>query len=358
MIYKQLAYIPIIFQVDEGILLNISEYLQRNNLVFQNILIVSGKSISLEYAMQLHRANGWKSFVLENNTYTEVERLKNYCEKNRCDLILAIGGGKVLDIVKRVGYLTNINHLSVPTIISNDGLISPISVIKNAEGKTESIAGMMPMGVIIDLDIIQKTPTEYIRAAAGDILSNISATNDWVLAYQADRERMNDIGFHLSRSAANALIHFNMRQLNDKPFLRMIVQGQINSGIAMSLAGSSRPCSGSEHLISHAIDYLGLTKNILHGNQVASISLFTLYLQGKLQDIHLEYASSTGILLDFTSAINGLDESIARLIYIKAKEMRPGRYTILDIIDEQMFVDQIKAFSKYIEEYKPVGRVN
>lgn len=349
MIYKQLAYIPIIFQVDEGILLNIPEYLQRNNLVFQKILIVSGKSISLHYAMQLQHANGWESFVLENNMFTEVERLKNHCEKSRCDLILAIGGGKVLDIVKRVGYLTNINHLSIPTIISNDGLISPISVIKNAEGKTESIAGMMPMGVIIDLDIIQNTPTEYIRAAAGDILSNLSATNDWILAYQANRERMNDIGFHLSRSAANALIHFNRKKLNDKPFLRMIVQGQINSGIAMSLAGSSRPCSGSEHLISHAIDYLGLTKNILHGNQVASISLFTLYLQGKLQDIHLEYASSTGILLDFTTAVQDFNRHTAGLIFLKAKEMRPGRYTILDMIDEQVFVDKLTAFTKYIE---------
>lgn len=352
MIYKQLAYIPIIFQVDEGIFLNVSEYLHRNNLFFHNILIVSGKSISQEYALQLQASNGWANFVVENNTYKEVERLKAHCEKSRCDLILAIGGGKVLDIVKRVGYLTNINHLSIPTIISNDGLISPIAVIKNAEGKSESIPGMMPMGVIIDLSIIQQTPIEYIKAAAGDILSNLSATNDWILAYKAQQESMNDIAFHLSRSAANSLIHFNTKRLSDKPFLRMIVQGQINSGIAMSVAGSSRPCSGSEHLISHAIDYMELSENILHGNQVASISLFTLFLQDKLQDIHLEYARSTEILLDFTDLIKNLNDVTLKLIYNKAKEMRPGRFTILDTIDEDTFLKKIDAFTASIYAYK------
>jgi glycerol-1-phosphate dehydrogenase [NAD(P)+] len=351
MIFKQLAYIPIIFQVDEGILLNVSEFLHRNHLFFDKVLVVSGTTVSYSYALKLHELNGWENFVIKNNTFAEVERLKRHCEHNTSDLIIAIGGGKVLDIVKRVSYLTNINHLSVPTIISNDGLISPISVIRNESGKTESIPGMMPMGVIIDLDIIMKSPLEYIRAAAGDILSNISATNDWILAYQANRETMNDIGFHLSKSAACSLLYFKTKELNDKPFIRMIVQGQINSGIAMSLAGSSRPCSGSEHLISHAIEYLELTENVLHGNQVASISLFTLFLQDKLSSVHLEYAIATGVVLNFTDLMkNGSDETLS-IIFHKAKEMRPGRFTVLDLMTEEVFLEKVQAFKSYINPF-------
>lgn len=351
MIFKQLAYIPIIFQVDEGILLNVSEFLHRNNLYFDRVLLVSGISVSYNYARKLHELNGWENFVIENNTFKEVERLKRHCEHNSTDLIIAIGGGKVLDIVKRVSYLTNINHLSVPTIISNDGLISPISVIRNELGKTESIPGMMPMGVIIDLDIIMKSPIEYIRAAAGDILSNISATNDWILAHRANRETMNDIGFHLSKSAACSLLYFKTKELNDKPFIRMIVQGQINSGIAMSLAGSSRPCSGSEHLISHAIEYLELTKSVLHGNQVASISLFTLFLQDKLTAVHLDYAVATGVVLDFTDLLINRSEEILKTIFRKAKEMRPGRYTVLDQISEEVFLEKVLAFENFIDPF-------
>lgn len=350
MIYKQLSYLPIIFQVDEGIYLDVQKFLQRNKLNFTKILVVSGKSYSYEYASKLFTLNKWESFILENNTNAEVENLKAVCEENRYDLLLAIGGGKVLDIVKRVSYLTNINHLSIPTIISNDGLISPISVIKNQSGHTESIPGMMPMGVIIDLDIIQKSPVNYIRAAAGDILSNLSATNDWILAYKEKRDTINDIGFHLSRSAANALIHFDNKRLDYKPFLRMVVQGQINSGIAMALAGSSRPCSGSEHLISHAIDYFDLTKNVLHGIQVASISLFMLYIQEKLEDIHIEYANATNIPLNFTDLLENKQQDTLRKIFCKAKQMRPGRVTVLDFIKENEFIKKLEEFSLLVSK--------
>jgi glycerol-1-phosphate dehydrogenase [NAD(P)+] len=349
MVYKQIAYIPIIFQVDEGILLNISDFLQRNNLYFNKVLIVSGKSHSYNYAIQLIKLNGWENFQIEDNTYEEVERVKKFCETNRYELIVAIGGGKVLDTIKRVSYLTNINHLSIPTIISNDGLISPIAVIKNKDGKTESSAGMSPMGVIIDLDIIEKSPINYLRAAAGDILSNLSATNDWILACKEKKDKINDIGFHLSKSAANALIHFNKINLSYKPFVRMIVQGQINSGFAMSLAGSSRPCSGSEHLLSHAIDFLGLSEKVLHGIQVASISLFMLFLQKKLTDIHIKYALAINIPLNFTDLITNKEHCVIRKIYSKAKEMRPGRITVLDFIDEDQFIDNLIKYTAFVK---------
>src|SRR5699024_9756644 len=136
---------------------------------------------------------------------------------------------------------------------------------------------------------------------------------------------MNDIAFHLSRSAANSLVHFQGIDLQSKAFLRLVVQGQIISGIAMSLAGTSRPCSGSEHLISHAIDFYGWS-NELHGTQVASISLFTLFLQDKLKKIHIDYAQVTGIPLDFTSFVKEFSKEVFCQLMNKAREMRPGRY--------------------------------
>lgn len=348
MIYMQQSHLPIIFQVDEGIILKINEFLVRNKLLFSNVLVVSGKSYSKKYADEIAKLNDWTSYTLEDNFFTDVEVLKNYVILNNVDLIIGVGGGKVIDSVKRASYLTNINHLSVPTIISNDGLISPISVIKNSEGKTESLPGMMPMGVVIDIDIIKDTPPDFIRAAAGDILSNISATNDWVLALQEDKEHMNDIAFHLSRSAASSLVHFNKIDLYSKSFLRQVVQGQINSGIAMSLAGTSRPCSGSEHLISHAIDFLGLSEDVLHGTQVASISLFTLFLQDKLKDKFINYAKATGIPTLFSSFLSDFSQELFFKILDKARMMRPGRYTILNQKTNAEIFTAYKEFETYL----------
>lgn len=352
MIYKQLSYLPIIFQVDEGIILNVNDFIRRNKLFFTNVLVVSGKSFSKESAQKIAAINNWKTYTINDNSFNDVESLKKYVLQNNTDLIVAVGGGKVIDTVKRVSYLSNTNHFAIPTIISNDGLISPIAVIKNNTGKTESLPGMMPMGVLIDIDIIKNSPIHFIRAAAGDILSNISATNDWVLALKKDGEAMNDIAFHLSKSAAHSLVHYDNIDLKSKSFLRLVVQGQINSGIAMSLAGTSRPCSGSEHLISHAIDFLDLSNNVLHGTQVASISLFTLFLQDKLMDRYINYAKSTDIPLNFTSLISDFssDDLLIKIIE-KAREMRPGRFTILDCLSNETILDKYQEFKQMIETF-------
>src|SRR5690554_7489889 len=128
MIYTQQSHLPIIFQVDEGIIVDIKYYLRRNKLHFTNVLLVSGASNSLRYAKQIKEKTNWNNYILKGNTLTDVEALKEYANSNRVDLIIGVGGGKVIDTVKRVSYLSNINNLSIPTIISNDGLISPVAV--------------------------------------------------------------------------------------------------------------------------------------------------------------------------------------------------------------------------------------
>jgi glycerol-1-phosphate dehydrogenase [NAD(P)+] len=349
MIYKQLASLPIIYQVDENIYDKIDVFLKKNNLIFFKILVVSGKKISLKFSRNVSDKLNCDNYILENNSFNDVELLKKRCLEKNIDLIISIGGGKVQDTVKRVSYIISVNHISIPTIISNDGLISPIAVLKNnISNKTESIPAMMPMGVIIDLNIIYHSPIKYIRAAAGDILSNLSATNDWVLAKENNNDMINDISFLMSKSAANSLIYFSKKDFRFKPFIKQIIQGQINSGIAMSLSGNSRPCSGSEHLISHAIDNLNLG-TVLHGQQVASISLFILFLQGKLIKDHLKYAVETNIELQFTNQLKTSSEAVLRQIFTKSKEMRPGRYTVLDTISEDLFISKIVDFNNYIK---------
>lgn len=348
MIFSQLTNLPIIFQVDEDVFDRPDYFLERNRMAFQNVVVVSGSSYSFEIGQRILKNKDWGFFKILDNSSSEVERLKTHCGKNNTDLIISVGGGKVLDVVKRVCYLINLNHLSVPTIISNDGLISPIAVIKNNSGKTESIPGAMPMGVLIDLSIIKESPKRFLRAAAGDILSNLSASNDWVLSHRATNEYINDIAFLLSRSAANSLVYFGNKKLKYKPFLRQIIQGQINSGIAMSLAGSSRPCSGSEHLLSHAIDFLDFSKGVLHGTQVASCSLFALYLQGKLQEEYISYAKKTGLPINFTDIMVENDEKALREVFRTSKKMRPGRYTVLDTVSEDEFLTKLVDFENGI----------
>src|SRR3954454_5703565 len=297
--YNQSVQLPTIFHVNENIIDQIPKFISRSNICFKNILVVSGNSASYVYAETILETLKGNNYVICKNNITTVEALREYCLSKEVDLLIGVGGGSILDVVKRVSLLTNIENLLVPTIISNDGLVSPISVIKDANDKTLSLPGRTPFGVVVDINIIRDAPSRFLQAAAGDILSNISATNDWILASRNNGEPINDLAYMLSRSAAFTLLHHESKDIRNRNFLKQVVYCQINSGLAMALAGTSRPCSGSEHLISHAIDYHNLSKDTLHGYQVGAISIFCLYLQKRLDAKCINYAQELNIPLAF-----------------------------------------------------------
>jgi glycerol-1-phosphate dehydrogenase [NAD(P)+] len=343
--------LPTIFQVNEDIIDQIPVFLKRAGSRFKKILVVSGSSSSIRYANIVLNTLEAHQYVVHRNDLATVEALKEYCLTNNVDLLIGVGGGSILDMVKRVSLLVDIDNLLVPTTISNDGLVSPIAVIKDETDRTLSLPGKTPFGVVVDVNIIRNAPQRFLQAAAGDILSNISATNDWVLSSLNTGERIDDLPYMLSRSAAFALLHHESKDINNRNFLKQVVHCQINSGISMSLAGTSRPCSGSEHLIIHAIDYEKLSENTLHGYQVGSISIFCLYLQKKLDAKCINYAQELNIPLAFHQLDNKISENLS-LIYETSFRMRPGRFTVLDLCKGKKFDDLYNDFLYFLERFK------
>lgn len=353
-IYKQVVNLPLIFQLGTDIIKDIDKIFESKGIAFKNILIVTGSSFSKKISERIKLKNIIGYEIIIDNSFEEVDRISKISIDNHIDLIIGVGGGKVLDVIKRVSYVNKIDHISIPTIISNDGLISPISVLKNKSGLTESIGSTMPIGVIIDINIISNSPIEYIQSAAGDILSNMSATNDWLYAQNVKSEKIDDISFQLSRMAAHSSIYFNHVDVYSKDFIKMIVQGQLNSGIAMELSGTSRPCSGSEHLLSHAIDFLKLSNNKLHGFQVGVLSLFSLYLQNELDDEVLTYANK--IQLPHTiDSICTTDKETLLLIFLTSRKMRPGRITILDKFTNDELLEKYNEYLNYCQKFYSVN---
>ncbi|WP_242918072.1 iron-containing alcohol dehydrogenase [Pontibacter liquoris] len=343
--------LPTIFQVNENIIDKLPVFLKINNVPFKKILVVSGSTSSLKYAEIILASLPAASYIAYKNDENTVEAIKEYCLSNKIDLLIGVGGGSILDVVKRVSLLADIENLLVPTIISNDGLVSPIAVIKDQNDQTLSLPGKTPYGVVVDINIIRNSPVRFLQAAAGDILSNISATNDWVLAAQTNGETINDLAYMLSRSAAFGLLHHESKDIKNRNFLKQVVYCQINSGLSMALAGTSRPCSGSEHLISHAIDYYNFSENTLHGLQVGSISIFCLYLQKKLDAKCINYAQELNIPLAFHLLDDKLTDKLS-LIYDTSFKMRPGRFTILDTCKGMKFEDLYSDFLTFLERFK------
>lgn len=338
-----LASLPILFKVGNNILENIELYLNEKGFLTDNIILFSGSTFSKKIANEIdfikepHRITVLDNGLLNtNNTIKQISNLNP-------TLLISVGGGKVSDVVKFISLKLDIVNICIPTIISNDGLISPISVLSE-NNKSISLKGQAPSGIIIDKKLVNNK--KYLLAAAGDILSNLSSTNDWLLSKINTGEKIVDLSFQLSRSSAISLINSKSEDFTSIFFIDLIINGQINSGIAMQIAGSSRPCSGSEHLISHAIDSLLIKGKFLHGTQVGSLSLFSLYLQEKLNSDIINYALKLGLPLSLPYL--DTSEEQLKLIFKTSRAMRPGRFTVLDKFSDDELVEKYKYYKLFV----------
>jgi glycerol-1-phosphate dehydrogenase [NAD(P)+] len=340
---------PLIFRFIDDEIIDLDFLISEKKYSFNNILLFTGRKFSKNIAKIVISKNIKSRVELEDSSSESLNSAIFKCISHRPDLLVAVGGGGVVDVLKRTSLILNIPCIVIPTLISNDGLISPISVIINATTKIkDSLPSTMPFGVIIHLPTILDSPVNHLISAAGDILTNLSATNDWVISKEDTGEVINDFSYNLSRNTAKLLLssHYSNKDLRGREFLQLLVSGQVNSGIAMSFSGNSRPCSGSEHLISHAIDYLDLS-NQSHGMQVASVSLFSLYLQNEEVKDVISYLNRIGLNYTQSNFYNAKSTSLKEIFKI-SRIVRKERYTVLNRYTDDELMEK---YWSYLAEF-------
>ena len=158
-------------------------------------------------------------------------------------------------------------------------------------------------------------------------MSKFSAVADWKLAYHETGEPINDFSVMISLQSVENLVNHPDKSLDDLRFLQLVCGALVMSGVAMEVAGSSRPASGSEHLISHAYEQLAPTPS-LHGLQVGVATLATTWLQGNpAHATVLRVFEETGFTAHL--AENRLDRAAFVEAVRLAPTVKPGYYTVL-----------------------------
>jgi len=308
------------------------------DLGLTQLCLVSGASATRSAAAALGDALGsLAACTLEvpDNGRATVDALTDAPELSSADAVVAIGGGKTIDVAKLVCEAVDLPVIAVPTQLTADGIASPVSVIRDPQGHVQSCPARLPIAVLADLELIAEAPVESVRAGVGDLLANPSALRDWRLAAQAGREQVDDFAALLAQTASDVVYASDVSALGQgRPgadFLGRLLEGLVLSGLAMEIAGSSRPCSGSEHLFSHALDRL-FPGTAMHGEQVAFGTLVTTALQGEDWQALQTFLRAAGM----GRAAQGFDltdEQIAAAFDL-APSTRPDRYTVLDEIDD------------------------
>jgi glycerol-1-phosphate dehydrogenase [NAD(P)+] len=248
------------------------------------------------------------------------------------DAIVGIGGGRTLDTAKYAASLSGQPLVAVATSLAHDGIASPVSSLYEESGRKTSIGVQMPVAVVVDLDYVRRSAPEMRRSGVGDTLSNLSAIADWRLAAAERGEEVDGIAVTFAQTAALAVLH-RQDGIEDEEFLMALADGLILSGLAMSTAGSSRPCSGADHEIVHAIDHLYPQLGPNHGELAGAAALFCTWLRG---DEPMAAAIDACLVrhgLPRTPGDLGLTEEQFVAAVVEAPNTRPDRYTILEHLD-------------------------
>lgn len=247
------------------------------------------------------------------------------------DAIVAVGGGRCLDIGKLAAARAGVNVIVVPTQLSHDGICSPVAVVPAADGRTESIGAIAPRAVFVSMVTLHGAPPRSIAAGVGDLLANPLALKDWQLAASRGLDELDDRAWDLSAESydliRNRLTEDPATWSRDADALRNLADALVLSGMAMIASGTSRPASGGEHEISHAIDEL-FGGRALHGAQVAFGCIISTALYGE----DASGLRSTLRVLDLPDEPSKLGLDIDDLIRVitEAPNTRPGRFTIIE----------------------------
>lgn len=294
-------------------------------------LVVTGHkvvSIAGGTVLESLQRSGFKSstILVDNATTDQVARVENEIRSVKPDIVIGVGGGKDIDIAKLSSMKASTRFLSVPTAASHDGIASPLVSMKGLD-RPYSYVAHAPIAIVADISIISKSPYPLIRSGCGDVVAKYTAVRDWKLAHRIKNEYYGDYAAELALMSARLVMRnaSSIRAMSDSG-VHTLVEGLISCGVAMSIAGTSRPCSGAEHLFSHALAMIA-PKPALHGEQCGVGTIMCAYLHGA------NWQLIRGVLHTIGGPTTAKELGIEPEYIIRALTMahsiRPERYTIL-----------------------------
>jgi glycerol-1-phosphate dehydrogenase [NAD(P)+] len=318
--------------IGDGVIKDLGNFVA--DLGVRKVAVVSGAVVKARAGDLCHESlaksdlkDTW--FLASAANMEVVDVVRKEIMENGSDAIIGFGGGKSVDVAKTIAYNLNKPFVSVPTSASHDGISSPFSSIKGRD-KPYSIKAKAPIGVLADTNIIAGAPRRLLAAGCGDLMAKVTAVKDWELARDEKGEYFGKYASNLaSMSAKIVMEESKLIGAGNGASVRTVVEALISSGVAACIAGSSRPCSGAEHLFSHALDFIAPNKG-LHGEKCGIGAI----MMAKLHDVEWEQIASTlkDIGAPTTAKDIGIDADTVVKALITASTLRPERYTILNKI--------------------------
>ncbi len=214
----------------------------------------------------------------------EIERLCAMAAEKQCDVIVGIGGGKVIDTTKAVGHSANARVAIVPTIASTDAPTSAVSVIYTDDGAFERylFVPRNPELVLVDTAVIARAPVRFLVAGMGDALATWFEAESCRQSYADNQCGGNATlaAFAIARLCYDTILQHGVAAKAAcaegvvTPALSHVVEANtLHSGLGFESGGLA-----AAHSIHNGLTKLEGTHDYYHGEKVAIGVLASLFL--------------------------------------------------------------------------------
>jgi len=318
---------PLVIDVRAGAIAGLGTLLaDRRIAVERRVAVAVGPGQGESIAAELDFGSA-ELFKVPDGSHDTAVALGKDLRAGAYEAVAGIGGGKTIDVTKFAAHMAGIPMVSVATSLGHDGIASPVSTLEHESG-SGSYGVVTPVAIVVDLDRVRRAPAPLATAGIGDVINDLSAIADWELSAADTGEPVDGLAVAMARSAAHAVLNQPGEATSDE-FLTVLAEALIMSGMSMVVAGSSRPASGGDHEIMHAINRL-FPGTASHGELAGLGAAFCAYLRGDAA----QFAAISSCLRRHGLPVHpeqvGLSVEQFTEAVVYAPATRPGRYTILE----------------------------
>ena len=268
-------------RIGSGLVTQVGEILRENG--FPRRLLLIGDRDTLAAAAGLEESlTGFEVTrhcydTLRVATMDDVRLVEDYLD--RVDAVVAVGAGSIHDPSRLACARRNKPLCLFATAPSMDGFASYNAPIVDGGFKTTH-AAKCPEVIIADTKILAAAPKALKSAGFGDMISKYIALIDWQVSHLVTGEAYCPRVAELTRTAVDRLMTMADRvTLEDEETAAAVLESLLMTGIAMSFTRTSRPGSGTEHILAHYWECIELLEGKIpnfHGEDVGVATLLTL----------------------------------------------------------------------------------
>lgn len=311
---------PNYYACEQGILGRLPSFLGEHRLT--NPLILHGEK-SLRAAQPYLPTNLAGSFEPYNRecSLEEIDRIASLVDSRKHDVIIGIGGGKILDLAKAVGNETSLPVILIPTLAATCAAWTPLSVIYDQSGRFlhYTIYPRSTLAVLIEPNIFVSSPIAYLRAGIADTLAKWYEADVLIrqepfksLAIQIAHQTAKLCQTNLLSDSLKAIADLEIQELS--PELLRVIETNIMAGGMVGGYGDRFGRISGAHSIHNGLTQISETHHLLHGEKVAYGILIQLMLENNQEEITNLLPFYYSLNLPTCLSDLGIKENINKLI--------------------------------------------